>query len=499
VRAKVYGTGRAPTFCGNEEKRENATHKNRCTKHPQKIVLQWFFKNIQQQSAIWYYERREKRGREKERLRYREKENKKQQAVGIFLHFAVLRTTAWTVVMTPPQGRRRSIRYFVFGGLLTISIFVIFNMDSIATTTAATLLLRKRRSASSSSTSDEETEQQGSVLNEEDRKGSMLNRTMNTPSQQTTPPPAVISSNNSSNSSRSKTIAIYIGNDLDDEAQRRKVKELHSYFRHDLYVVTDQEVVEIIRTSADDEDWVLPIQQIVSPSSTASNNVTLTTTKAFSHRCCAQERSIMWLIQNQHVYDYAWVMEDDVLWSNFTDLADFFQSYKNSHDDNDDDAADLLHSNPLMEANSTDNVTEWVWYNELLPPSVITRAQFDPPFHKGVFQFYRISSHFVSALNDWRVHKNNGEWTFFEPLFANLAYFDNNDTTTTTASSSSTNKKLLTTKSFINNSIGYEFYIRFRPCYTFDQVYNNSHNSRGGLFHPVKKDPLSKYCTTTWD
>jgi hypothetical protein len=121
-------------------------------------------------------------------------------------------------------------------------------------------------------------------------------------------------------------------------------------------------------------------------------------------------------------------------------------------------------------------------YKKLFPPYVTTQSMFYRPLHEGHFQFYRLSSLFVAALDDWRL-KNNGEWTFIEPLFANLAF--RNDTTTN-----------LTTKSLENNSIGYDFQFRWRPCYSLEQVYNktSSNSGRGGLFHPVKKDVLTPNC-----
>jgi hypothetical protein len=257
------------------------------------------------------------------------------------------------------------------------------------------------------------------------------------------------------------TIAIYVGNDLDDERQRRKLMELQSYFGKDLIVSTENHSAV---------DWsTLPPMQVISPDS----NIALTTKKKFSNVCCGQERAIMWLIQNQNHYDYVWVIEDDVLWSNFTDLADFFQSY--SHDD-----TDLLHTNDGMEHGSTYQLDGWYWYKSLLPPDVTEQAQFYLPLRQGLFQFFRMSSHFVAAVDDWRRLANNGEWTFFEPLFANIAF--RNDTMSAN----------LTTNSVIKNPIGYNFHITFRPCFTFERVYNSS--VRGGLFHPVKKDPFAKNC-----
>jgi hypothetical protein len=266
--------------------------------------------------------------------------------------------------------------------------------------------------------------------------------------------------------SKPKTIAIYIGKSLDDdEMQRQKIKELQSYFGKDLIVATEN-------SSAIDWSILSPIlspKQVILPDS----NITLTTKKAFTNYCCGQERAMMWLVENQDQYDYAWVMEDDALWSNMTDLASLFDSYTGV-------GTDLLHSNPAMEGYPTNDIKEWHWSYKLVPPYVTEQAQFFPPWRGGLFQFYRISSHFVEALDNWR-RQNDGEWTFFEALFANLAF--RNDTIPAN----------LTTNSFVENPIGYNFYIRHRPCFTVEQVYNSS--SRGGLFHPVKKgDPFAKNC-----
>jgi hypothetical protein len=264
------------------------------------------------------------------------------------------------------------------------------------------------------------------------------------------------------------TIAIYIGNDLDDEMRRRKIHELHSYFGEKLVVVTEHDALPT--------NWILPEEQVISTRSI----IELTTTLARNIICFGIERTVTWLIQNQHDYDYAWFIDDDVLWSNFTDLADFFQSY--SHD-----KTDLLHSNPFLEERPTHDIQAW-WNKALLPPFVDSQAQFYPPFHKGIFQLYRIKSRFVKALYDWHLHKNNGQWTFFEPLFANLPF--HNDTTPTN----------LTTNNYINNSIGYNFRLRYRPCYSAEQAYEEAsimNGCRGGLFHPVKKSvSLFKNCFT---
>jgi hypothetical protein len=109
--------------------------------------------------------------------------------------------------------------------------------------------------------------------------------------------------------------------------QMRKVRELQSYFDKDLIVMTDEQDIR--------DDWILPAEQVISPAS----NISLTTKLALSPPplCCSIERSIMWLILNQDKYEYAWIMEDDVLWSNVTDLKDFFQSSRS-------DDTDLLHS-----------------------------------------------------------------------------------------------------------------------------------------------------------
>jgi hypothetical protein len=130
-----------------------------------------------------------------------------------------------------------------------------------------------------------------------------------------------------------------------------------------------------------------------------------------------------------------------------------------------------------MERYPSNNIAGW-WNHKLVQPFVTEQAQFSPPWRSGMFQFYRISGRFIAALDDWQRTKNNGEWVFFEPLFANFAF---------------RNYTNLTTHNFIDNSIGYKVHIKFRPCFSLEQVYNSS--QRGGLFHPVKKgDPLAEGC-----
>jgi hypothetical protein len=167
-----------------------------------------------------------------------------------------------------------------------------------------------------------------------------------------------------------RTIAVYICNDLHDTMQIGKIQELHSYFGERLIVVTDQNALQ------GGDDWILPADQVVAKDS----NVELTTTLALNYICCGIERAIMWLVENQDRYDYAWVMEDDVLWSDFVDMKDFLNSFGR-------DKTDLLHSNPAMESFPTYNLSGWHWSTRLLPPYVTEQPSFMSPGAAVCFSF----------------------------------------------------------------------------------------------------------------
>lgn len=250
-----------------------------------------------------------------------------------------------------------------------------------------------------------------------------------------------------------KIWAVYICNNLGkDDVQHKKITELHNVFGDKLAVITDQNCSDQLKQLSYYDRIVFDQKY--------------TRRHLWNFKGYGLEKAMMWLIVNQAEFSHAWVIEEDVHWKDIATLQEFFKSY-----DNDD--TDFLHQNMGMEDQQilSKDSEEWNWWNliHLRPPHVT--AKIGPPYFHGLFMFYRLSSCMTKKLDDWRL-SNAGEWTFFEPLLSVLPVQDPN----------------LTTKSYINNSVGYEFHLDYRPCFTKDDIYNQSSiYPNGDLFHPVKK------------
>lgn len=243
-------------------------------------------------------------------------------------------------------------------------------------------------------------------------------------------------------------LVVYICNNLLDPMQSRKIEDLHSIFDDKLLVVTDQQPTPQHLPSA-------PHTRVIDKSDQA-----VTSEHLYNHLCCGLERAMMWLIRNQHEYDHAWVIEEDVFWTDVMEFKAFLQSY-------DGDETDLLHQNSGMEQEPIHDPNFWNFYH-LQPPKVRRSASLSPPFYKGLFSFYRMSSRFAARLEAWRL-SNHGEWTFFEPLLGTLAVRD----------------KTLQTASYIDNNLDYPIHLTYRPCFQ-EKTIRELYGWRG-LFHPVKK------------
>ena len=250
----------------------------------------------------------------------------------------------------------------------------------------------------------------------------------------------------------SRIWAVYICNDLEDPMQHKKIMELQDIFWHKLVVITDQNRNQRFKT--------LPYYDRI------VFDQTYTRKHLWNFKGYGLEKAMMWLISNKGKFDHAWVIEEDVYWKSKKKLEQFFKSYNN-------DNVDFLHQNMGMEDQNilSKDSEEWNWWNlhHLRRPRVA--AEIGPPYYHGLFMLYRLSSRATKKLNAWRLH-NAGEWTFFEPLLSTLPVQDPD----------------LTTKSFMNNSAGYEFHLDYRPCFTKEDIYGQlSTYPNGDCFHPVKK------------
>ncbi|KAL7569359.1 hypothetical protein ACA910_010446 [Epithemia clementina (nom. ined.)] len=273
---------------------------------------------------------------------------------------------------------------------------------------------------------------------------------------------------------KQRIIGVYVCSDFQDERQQRQLNELYSYFHDQLVVVTDLDRTTLVTPFQEHFDFSLDEQVVAGD---ADQNVT--GNHSWNWICCGLERAFMWLADHPSRFDHAWMMEDDLYWTNFTEFAAFLDSFR------DDDEADLLHQNavgqdePTVTDSNTQDLRNW-HYSRLLPPMVKPAAKVDMPYYFGWFMFYRISYRTVQHLNRWRVDKNDGDWTFFEPLLATLPHKDPN----------------LVLRSFHDNKVNYNIHLRYRPCFEHDDIYGQgSIFPRGGLFHPVKKH--YRFCNST--
>ena len=252
----------------------------------------------------------------------------------------------------------------------------------------------------------------------------------------------------------SRIWAVYICNDMEDPMQSKKITELQDMFGDRVVVITDQE-------RHNQQFKTMPFYDRI------VFDQTYTRTHLWNFKGYGLEKAMMWLIANEAKFDHAWVIEEDVYWKDKTKLKQFFESSS-------DDSADFLHQNMGMEEQKilSKDSEEWDWWNlkHLRRPRVT--AEIGPPYYHGLFMFYRLSSRMAKKLDAWRL-QNAGEWTFFEPLLSTLPVQDPD----------------LATKSFLNNSAGYEFHLDYRPCFTREDIYNpkSAVYPNGDCFHPVKK------------
>ncbi|KAL7573127.1 hypothetical protein ACA910_018798 [Epithemia clementina (nom. ined.)] len=256
-----------------------------------------------------------------------------------------------------------------------------------------------------------------------------------------------------------KIIGVYICHDFSYEEQQRKINELYSYFGDNFVIVTDRDRAEFGSL----QGLHVPLKQIVGMHT--GQNITPSHRFTFDTDCCGLELTMMWLIDHATEYDYAWVMEDDVYWTNMTEFANFMSSF-------DDDDTDLLHQNQGTEQHPFTDKKYWN-FRYLSPPYVQPTAALAPPYYFAWFHLYRISPRVAKRVNEWRLNKNDGHWTFYEPLVATLAIQDPD----------------LVTKSHLDNKLGYEVNMAWKPCFQYHDIYGEkSLYSNGGVFHPVKKD-----------
>ena len=228
--------------------------------------------------------------------------------------------------------------------------------------------------------------------------------------------------------------------------EREKVDQLYRALGKRLKVVTDQSINSTLP---------IPLEQVVSP-----QEQSITESQRFNFLCCALERAMMYLISHQREYRYAWVIEDDVHWTDTSLITTLMRETKHF-------PVDLLHTNNKM---SVQHYHLGWQFRHLHSPQVSSDASFSFPYNQGIFPFYRISRKFVRALDEWK-NRNGGHWTFLEPLLATMAGQG-------MSSGALSHMTVADTRSSVSISV------RYRPCFSREEV------SAGGpgLYHPVKQN-----------
>jgi hypothetical protein len=160
-----------------------------------------------------------------------------------------------------------------------------------------------------------------------------------------------------------------------------------------------------------------------------------------------QEKAIMWAVNHKFEYDFVWIMESDV---HFTDI-NILKSvvYVNASDD-------FLTQNCVEKCAGT----LWSHKKRFLQPWV--SMGLEPMCFFGMHNLYRLSVSMVKHLDGMRL-RNNGNWLFFEALIpTTVRYFNMTE-------------RLWKDLCHLPDT---NWTMRYRPCHSNLPV--------PGIYHPVK-------------
>ena len=173
----------------------------------------------------------------------------------------------------------------------------------------------------------------------------------------------------------------------------------------------------------------------------------ISNTTKLSHKCCAQEKAVMWAMDNRKTFDHVWFMEDDIRYSDM----DYLLHIMNSQEV-DADVVNQKHPSKVK------NLKTWVFGEETRAElmSFFSAEQLDRHHHHRLMNFYRLSHNFLDKLEE--VYNGMGQqWTFFEALFPTISSVYGLKWTKWTPE---------------------KHFMEFRPCHTSF--------TEPGIYHPVK-------------
>ena len=183
-----------------------------------------------------------------------------------------------------------------------------------------------------------------------------------------------------------------------DEYRSQKVKELAEQFGDDFWVIWGPNPKKDTYSSeCPHKAYARCIEQW-----------DITETKKLSHRCCSQEKAIMWAMFNRNDYDYIWFMEDDV---HYTDMDALLETMNNQEPD-----ADVVNQERIYRAGN------WWYANQTRThmKKVFTDEQLDQFHGHAMMNFFRFSRRYLDTLDQVFLSMDS-EWTFFEGLFPTVA------------------------------------------------------------------------------
>jgi hypothetical protein len=216
-----------------------------------------------------------------------------------------------------------------------------------------------------------------------------------------TPPPLT---SLSSSSSSPRTMILFIIS-KDHELNRHRIAEMRRFYKNNFMVIWDNAETpkcpfhDMMKDDDDGNGLLVCIDEY-----------RVSESKKLSHMCCAQEKAVMWAIDNRHLFDYVWFMEEDVYATDMAQL-DKVISLKNSNNSSSSshDHVDFLHQRQHLGRMSE----KWFYADEVIRDA---KGLFQPfEMKQGLFNLFRMSKNLLAALEQLYIALDE-EWFFFEVL-----------------------------------------------------------------------------------
>jgi hypothetical protein len=193
------------------------------------------------------------------------------------------------------------------------------------------------------------------------------------------------------NSQSSATIIIYLASE-DSDFVRARIADMHAVYANNLVVIWDNA-----------ESPACPFEEFKEKEGLCVDEYQVSKSRRLSHTCCSQEKAFMWAIDNRQSFDHVWIMEDDV---HFTDITELEKVV------NVESSADLLYENQIFPLNP-----QWQYAREVQRDS---KGLFGSEVKTGLLNLFRMSTAFLDALEDVYVILDE-EWFFSDALVPSVA------------------------------------------------------------------------------